>query len=69
MIDADGNYLVGVQVSPYTPGASIISGAISAAQEVFLDNQTPTDTSKPALSFPTGGGTLSQWDPGSQAWV
>ena len=69
MTDADGNYLVGVQVSPYTPGASIFSGAVAAAQQVFLDNQTPTDTSKPALSFPAGGGTLSQWDPGSQAYV
>jgi len=69
MQDANGNYLVGVQESPYTPGASIFSGAVAAAQEVFLDNQTPTDPSKPALSFPTGGGTLSQWDPGSQAWL
>lgn len=69
MLDSQGNYYVGSQVSPYTPGASIVSGAITAAREVYLDQETPNDPSKPALSFPTGGGTLYQWDPDSQAYV
>jgi hypothetical protein len=39
-------------------------------EQVFLDSPTtPDDPTKPALSFPSGGGELSQWDPGSQTWV
>jgi hypothetical protein len=39
----------------------------SVAQQVFNDEPTPTDVTKPALSFPTGGGSLSQWT--GAAWV
>lgn len=69
MTDSYGNYIVGVQESPYTPGASIVSGAIAASREIFLDQETPSDPTKPALSYPSGGGTLFQWDPDAQAWV
>ena len=38
--------------------------------QVFQDatGAPPTDATKPALSFPTGGGTISQWDVPSQTW-
>lgn len=39
----------------------------SVAQQVYNDQPTPTDTSKPALSYPTGGGTTTQWN--GSAWV
>lgn len=29
----------------------------------------PDDPTKAALSYPSGGGTLYQWDVGSQTWV
>lgn len=33
------------------------------------DPAPPDDTTKAALSFPTGGGTLTQWSIVDQAWV
>jgi len=51
-------------------------GGVGGTQEVytgaFVDpngNVTPTDTTKPALYFPSGGGTLWQFVPASQTWV
>lgn len=44
-------------------------GAGSVAQQVFQDEPVPTDPTKPAVSFPTGGGSLTQWDVASQSWV
>lgn len=43
----------------------------SSAQEVFIDRAPlpPDDPTKPALSFPAGGGSLQQWDVATQAWV
>lgn len=38
-----------------------------SAQQVYNDEPTPDDPSLPALSFPTGGGTLTQWT--GSAWV
>ena len=29
----------------------------------------PPQPTKPAISFPTGGGVTSQWDVASQTWV
>lgn len=49
----------------------VVNGGVGGAQ-VFIDyapGTPPTDTAKAALSFPSGGGSLSQWDVGSQAWV
>ena len=39
--------------------------------QVFQDHtgSPPGDPTKPALSFPTGGGTISQWDVDSQSWL
>ena len=40
--------------------------------QVFIDyapGTPPTDPTKPALSYPAGGGSLSQWDVASQTWV
>lgn len=33
------------------------------------DPAAPDDPNEAALSFPTGGGTLTQWSVSSQAWV
>ena len=47
-------------------------GGGGGTQEVFQDyapGTPPTDPTKPALSFSTGGGTLFQWDVASQTWV
>lgn len=47
------------------------SGGGGGAQEVYIgrDPAPPDDPTKPALSFPSGGGTLTQWDVNSQTWV
>lgn len=29
----------------------------------------PPDPTKPAISFPTGGGGISEWDVASQTWI
>lgn len=51
------------------PAAGGVGG--SGTQQVFQDLTagTPDDPTLPAVSFPTGGGTLSQWDVASQTWV
>ena len=33
------------------------------------DPAPPDDPTKAALSFPTGGGTITQWPPNGPAWV
>lgn len=40
----------------------------SMAQQVFVDSDGPTDPTKPALRFPSGGGALEQYDPGDGLW-
>lgn len=49
----------------------INAGGGGGAQEVYIgrDPAPPDDPTKPALSFPSGGGTLTQWDVASQTWV
>lgn len=46
------------------------SSSSSGAQEVFIDRSPlpPDDPTKPALSFPAGGGSLEQWSPSTQSW-
>lgn len=46
---------------------SIVAGA--GASQIVQNQATPPNTAKPALSYPTGGGTLDQWDPDTQTWV
>jgi len=64
-------YLEGppAQTDPDAGSGSGSGSGSGGTQQVFLNNPVPTDPSLPALSFPTGGGPLSQWDPGSAAWV
>ena len=51
--------------------SNISGGGGGGAQEVYIgrDPLPPDDPTKPALSFPSGGGTLTQWDVGSASWV
>jgi len=45
-------------------------GSVGGAQEVYTGAAppaAPADPTKPALYYPTGGGTLFQWD--GAAWV
>ena len=64
-------YLEGppAQTDPDAGSGSGSGSGSGGTQQVFLNNPVPTDPSLPALSFPTGGGPLSQWDPGSAAWI
>ena len=51
--------------------ATNAGGGAGGVQQVYQDHtgSPPDDPTKPAISFPTGGGTISQWDVGSQTWV
>ncbi len=51
--------LTGTQLRTFI-GAQLYQGRSPAA---------PDDPTLPALDYPTGGGTLLQWDVGSAAWV
>jgi hypothetical protein len=45
---------------------------IGGPMQIFLDyypSTPPTDPTKPALTYNTGGSTLYQWDVNSQTWV
>lgn len=46
-------------------------GGGAGAIEVYegRDPLPPDDPTKAALSYPSGGGTLTQWDTVAQAWV
>lgn len=46
-------------------------GGGSGTQQVYQDHtgSPPDDPTKPALSFPTGGGGVSEWDVVSQTWI
>lgn len=47
-------------------------GGGGGTQEVFTGAAppaAPTDPTKPAVFYPTGGGSLFQWDVGSASWV
>lgn len=47
-------------------------GSGGGTQEVFqaaAAPSAPTDPTKPAIYYPTGGGVMLQWDVASQAWV
>ena len=46
-------------------------GSGSGAQEIYIgrDPAAPDDPTKPALNYPSGGGPMTQWDVGTQAWV
>lgn len=51
---------------------NITGGGGVGQQEVYTGAAPPAapdDPTKPALFFPTGGGTLFQWDVASQTWV
>ena len=57
---------------PHEETASSSSGGSgSGVEQVFeaRDPAAPDDPTKAALSFPTGGGSLSQWSPSLGAWV
>jgi len=55
-----------------TTVALLVAAVAPAAptQTIFQDRtgSPPDDPTKPALSYPTGGGDLSQWDVQSQTW-
>lgn len=46
-------------------------GGGTGVTQVYVDKApaAPDDPTKPALSYPAGGGALSQWDVASQSWV
>jgi len=45
-------------------------GGGSGTQQVYMDRApaAPDDPTKPALSFPSGGGSIQQWDNVALAW-
>lgn len=47
-------------------------GSGSGSQEVYQGASPPAapdDPTRPAVFYPSGGGSMQQWDVGSQAWV
>jgi len=44
---------------------------IAQITQVYIDRApaAPDNPARPALSYPTGGGSLQQWDVISQTWV
>lgn len=47
-----------------------VAANAGGGQQVYQDRATPPDDpTLPAISFPTGGGLVTQWDVASQAWV
>lgn len=50
---------------------AMISGGSPGTQVLqdYAPGTPPPNPTMPAVSFPTGGGTLSQWDVPSQTWV
>lgn len=44
-------------------------GAGGSGVYVGRDPLPPDDPTKGAISYPAGGGTLTQWDVASQTWV
>ena len=48
-----------------------ISGGGGGTIQVYesRDPAPPDDPTKPAISFPTGGGTITQWPANGPAWV
>lgn len=57
----------GITVKTFTD----IEAAITSSQQIFQDatGSPPPDPTKPAISYPTGGGGITVWDVDSQAWV
>lgn len=51
--------------------AQSIGGGVGGTQQVYIgrDPLPPDNPALPALSFPSGGGTLTQWDVGTATWV
>ena len=49
--------------------SNISGGGGGGTQQVYRNEPIPDDPTLPALSFPSGGGTLTQWDPDLAAWV
>ncbi len=48
----------------------ILDGGGGGGTQVFdTYPAAPTDPTKAALSYPSGGGTLYQWDVASQTWL
>lgn len=50
---------------------TLIGGPGAEIEQVYenRDPAAPDDPSKAAISFPTGGGTMTQWSVADQAWV
>ena len=61
--------IVELQLLCEIKAASTGGGGGGAVQVYDTYPAAPDDTSKAALSYPSGGGTLYQWDTISQAWV
>ncbi len=62
------------QALPYddVPGGVILPPTSTAVTQIYtgsLPAPTPDDPTSPALFYPTGGGSLLQWDTSSQQWV
>jgi len=50
--------------------ANISTGGLGGAQVYEgRDPLPPDDPTRAAINYPNGGGTQTQWDTGSQAWV
>jgi hypothetical protein len=52
-------------------GAWHLSSGGAALQQIYQDHtgSAPADPTKPAISFPTGGGGISEWNVASQTWI
>lgn len=72
-LDAYGNFLGESEPAPAPNPTSILAGGGgggTAVEQVYVGRAPadPDDPTKAAVSFPAGGGTLSQYDPDT-GWV
>lgn len=68
---AEINYIPDPIPRPRVDYPSLNLGGGSGGVQVFEGRApaAPDDTTRAALSFESGGGTLSQWSVTAQAWV
>ena len=75
---ANQAYLTNAPPGTIAPSGSRVTaggrqGPPGLFSQIYIDRHTlalpPDDPTEPALSYPTGGGNLAQWDVATQLWI
>lgn len=61
----------GTPITQKATAGMLATFVVSAAGQVYQGRSpaAPDDPTRPALDYPSGGGSLLQWDVPSQLWV